>query len=134
MLSPISSSSPYTQDFEDYYTASTIGQHSPSYSDTVFQQSSYDGSSAEMYPQFDMNIAPWTGFGPGVVGQERAVPSFYQARSNCALQQQQPPITRSGSRHHNDYASGHHNVVDIERIRQGLDVRTTVSEMIHDGE
>jgi hypothetical protein len=31
-----------------------------------------------------------------------------------------------GGRHTHDFASGHHNVVDVERIRRGLDVRTTV--------
>ena len=30
-------------------------------------------------------------------------------------------------RPHGDFAAGHHNTVDIDRIRQGLDVRTTVS-------
>lgn len=30
-------------------------------------------------------------------------------------------------RSHHEYASPHHNVVDIEAIRKGLDVRTTVS-------
>ena len=33
---------------------------------------------------------------------------------------------KNGQRHNHEYASGHHNVVDVERIRQGLDVRTTV--------
>ena len=56
------------------------------------------------------------------------MPSLHPARSNPVLQQQQT-IPRPGARHHNDYSSGHHNVVDVERIRQGLDVRTTVSEL-----
>lgn len=32
------------------------------------------------------------------------------------------------SPHHN--ATGHHNHVDIQRIREGIDVRTTVSQLL----
>jgi hypothetical protein len=59
---------------------------------------------------------------PGVVGQERVdhspryAPLVYYQRGS--------PMKMNRSTH--DYASGHHNVVDVERIRQGLDVRTTV--------
>ena len=36
------------------------------------------------------------------------------------------PLSKLGQRQHNECLSGHHNIVDIERIRLGLDVRTTI--------
>lgn len=49
-----------------------------------------------------------------------------QARVPYPIPQQRhsgKPVTRQG----HEYGSAHHNVVDVERIRQGTDVRTTVS-------
>ena len=65
-------------------------------------------------------LLPW-GYRPGVVGQER----FARARSSPVVSQQHYS-PKSNNRMGPEYTSGHHNVVDVERIRQGLDVRTTV--------
>ena len=36
------------------------------------------------------------------------------------------PLSKLNLRQHSDCLSGHHNIVDVERIRLGLDVRTTI--------
>lgn len=64
-------------------------------------------------------------YGPGAIGQERGTVPSPQVRSGPYPQQQRGPLRVVG-RQNNDYTSGHHNVVDVERIRRGLDVRTTV--------
>lgn len=63
--------------------------------------------------------------GPGAIGQERATAPPAQIRSRPYPQQHHAP-SRVVGRQNSDYSSGHHNVVDVERIRRGLDVRTTV--------
>ncbi len=65
--------------------------------------------------------------GPGAIGQERgqAYPTHFR-NGGYSPQRRGPP--RFGGRHAHDFASGHHNVVDVDRIGRGLDVRTTVSE------
>ena len=71
-------------------------------------------------------FASWDILGPGAIGQERGqvfLPHF----SNSTYSPQRRGPTKFGGRHTQDFASGHHNVVDVERIRRGLDVRTTVS-------
>ena len=48
-----------------------------------------------------------------------------QARASYPVQQHRhigKPVARQG----HEYGSAHHNFVDVERIRQGTDVRTTV--------
>lgn len=62
---------------------------------------------------------------PGAIGQERG--QLRHSRSHYGQQISGGHITSRAGRSEQDYASGHHNVVDIERIRRGLDVRTTVS-------
>lgn len=65
-------------------------------------------------------------FGPGAIGQERG--QVYQPHhKNNSYSPQRRGQSRFGNRHNHDFTSGHHNVVDVERIRRGLDVRTTVS-------
>ena len=64
----------------------------------------------------------WSPFSPGTIGQERGLPAVSQD-----YYVQQRGDTRTGSRQPVDFASGGHNVVEINRIRAGLDVRTTVS-------
>ena len=49
------------------------------------------------------------------------------SRSRMGAIQYQQRSPTNGPRQNCEYAAGHHNIVDIERIRQGLDVRTTVS-------
>jgi hypothetical protein len=67
----------------------------------------------------------------GVIGQERGL----LRQSNDYLQGRYSGPSRGThnrvvARHDQDYTAGHHNVVDIERIRRGLDVRTTVNNLI----
>ncbi|KAI9826798.1 MAG: hypothetical protein M1832_005736 [Thelocarpon impressellum] len=61
----------------------------------------------------------------GAIGQERGQlrqPGFHNGRYSPSRRS----TMRVGGRHDHDYTSGHHNVVDVERIRRGLDVRTTI--------
>lgn len=71
-------------------------------------------------------LRAWDVFGPGAIGQERGQTYQPQLRNGAYSPQRRGP-PRFGGRHTHDFASGHHNVVDVERIRRGLDVRTTVS-------
>ena len=64
-------------------------------------------------------------YGPGAIGQEREMAPPPQVRSG-PYPQQHRGSSRMVGRQNSDYTSGHHNVVDVERIRRGLDVRTTV--------
>lgn len=68
------------------------------------------------------------GYSPGAIGQERIVHHTPQPRALYCLQQQRG-LTKLVGRQNHDYASVHHNVVDVDRIRQGTDVRTTVSKV-----
>ena len=70
-------------------------------------------------------LGAWDVFGPGAIGQERGQTHQPQFRIG-AYSPQRRGAPRFGGRHTHDFASGHHNVVDVERIRRGLDVRTTV--------
>lgn len=124
-LSPSLSSSPPSSDHDDYYMVSPIGPYTQGYSDTEPLRGRYSGSPFDEYPGYGTHMTPWASVAPGMAGQARDLGPPNQARNGPLLQQQQV-LSRPGARQHNDYASGHHNVVDIERIRQGLDVRTTV--------
>lgn len=77
------------------------------------------------YSDFGLRSPSWAAFNPGAVGQERATPLLTQVRSGHFLQQQRSSGKPAG-RHSHDYSSGHHNVVEVDRIRLGTDVRTTV--------
>ena len=77
------------------------------------------------YSNYGFQSPAWAGYYPGAIGQERGVPVPPQARASHSLQQHRhsaKPLARQG----HEYGSAHHNVVDVERIRQGTDVRTTV--------
>lgn len=124
-LSPNLSLSSLGPDHDEHYMISPIGSYSPGYSDTEFQRARYSTSPFSEYPGYGNHTTPWESIAPRVVGQARVVSPPYRARNGSLLQQQQV-TSRPGARQHNDYASGHHNVVDVERIRKGLDVRTTV--------
>ncbi|KAL8791431.1 MAG: hypothetical protein Q9213_000047 [Squamulea squamosa] len=78
------------------------------------------------YPASGMQTPTWSSFdatssNPGAVGQERQTPmsSFH------SLHQYPRSLVRHGGRQAPDPSSGHHNVVDVNRIRKGADVRTT---------
>ena len=69
----------------------------------------------------------WSTFSPGTIGQERHTPILPQTHREHFL-----PRKRSHghvARRYIESSSGHHNVVEIDRIRQGTDVRTTASHL-----
>ena len=73
------------------------------------------------------SILPWHFFGHGAIGQER-VPSQYHAQTWSPVAQPNFDFARMGYRRDIEQSSPNHNMVDIERIQNGLDVRTTVSQ------
>ena len=101
---------------EDYLSAFTPRSSGPS--------SSWSPVNSP-YSEYGLHSPIWTPYAPGTIGQERGVQALSQAHPGHFLQQQRSLGKLSGRQNH-DHASGHHNVVDIERIRQGTDVRTTV--------
>ena len=76
-----------------------------------------------------MPVLSWQTCATAPVGQ-RMMPQNLQGHLGPVAQRQYGPY-KNGPRHNHEFASGHHNVVDIERIRQGLDVRTTVRIQFH---
>ena len=98
------------------------------------QKSSYSGpESAETSPwspffspyvDYGLQSPLWSPYTPGAIGQERGASMLSPYSGVHPYQQRGPGKYLARSPH--DYSSGHHNIVDIERIRQGLDVRTTV--------
>ena len=64
----------------------------------------------------------WSPYSPGAIGQERN-PSTPSQQDFYAQQRQ---MIRANERQPADFANAGHNIVDIDRIRAGLDVRTTV--------
>lgn len=79
------------------------------------------------YPAFNLPTPPWgvfhsTHYGPGAIGQERHSP-FTPPNPVHRLPRN---FLMSRGRHVREQSGGYHNVVDVNRIRQGADVRTTV--------
>lgn len=68
----------------------------------------------------------WSSYSPGAIGQERGSVSHHHVR-HAGSHHQMRTSGKFGGRHQHDFAAIHHNVVDVDRIRAGLDVRTTVS-------
>lgn len=67
----------------------------------------------------------WSPYTPGAIGQERGTPQIPNARHG-SYHPQQGGHAKPGGRSFHEFGSGHHNVVDVDRISQGTDVRTTV--------
>lgn len=76
------------------------------------------------YPDYGLHSPLWSPYTPGAIGQERATPTLSPYRHGFYPYHERFPHKFMGR--HGDYPSGHHNIVDVERIRQGLDVRTTI--------
>ena len=77
------------------------------------------------FPTPGMQALPWAAFDTapyesGAIGQERNSPL-------SPISPVHAHAKRHGGRHVQEYAGGHHNIVEVNRIRQGADVRTTVS-------
>ncbi|KAL8674624.1 MAG: hypothetical protein Q9168_000999 [Polycauliona sp. 1 TL-2023] len=86
----------------------------------------------QSFPLSGMQTPSWSNFdntvsNPGAIGQERHTPMSPSNNVN----QYPRNVVRHGGRHVPDHSSGHHNVVDINRIRKGADVRTTVRSILH---
>ena len=76
-------------------------------------------------PRYGIPAPPWMPFGSNVITGDRAMtPHTRSCGPFLVTGYRTSP--RGTSRRDRDYLSGHHNVVDVARIRQGLDVRTTV--------
>ena len=80
---------------------------------------------AHTHGEADRSFSSWEMLGPGAIGQERGQVYQPQLKNGGFSSHRHGPL-KFGSRQPHDFASGHHNVVDVERIRRGLDVRTTV--------
>lgn len=122
------------------------GHHTPSSLNNSF--SGFDRSSSQTSPfwsptytsgsSYGIPSSTWSPNSPGAVGQERgAMPSpshgsFYQNQlGNGSLQLEQPRSLYKGSRRQSEHNIGTHNVVDANRIRYGIDVRTTVRDFTY---
>ena len=115
-LTQSSGSSPQWSPVYSPYPDYTL--HSPSWA--TYSPGAYSSSS------YSPGMITPTGYSPGAIGQERVAPQTPQSRPS-QFPQQHGGLSKIGNRQSHDFASGHHNVVDVDRIRQGTDVRTTVS-------
>jgi len=106
---------PFRQHPNGLYTPSSLS----SYHNSIWSQG-YSPCS-----EFSQQSPTWSAFSPGTIGQERGTPLLSRTRQEHYIQQQRGQGSMA-VRRYPDNSSGHHNVVDIERIRQGTDVRTTV--------
>ena len=79
------------------------------------------------YPNLGMQSPLWASSSPGAIGQERGALTL-PPRGQGSQGQRDCGQNKSGGRQYHDNPSGHHNVVDVGRIRDGIDVRTTVSD------
>ncbi|KAL8897111.1 MAG: hypothetical protein Q9192_002742 [Flavoplaca navasiana] len=77
----------------------------------------YHSTQSPTWSNFDATLS-----NPGTIGQERRTPISPFHCSNPHPRN----LMRHGGRHLPDHSGGHHNVVDINRIRKGADVRTTI--------
>ena len=77
------------------------------------------------FTDFPQQSSIWSPLSPGAIGQERGTP--LSSRTHQERYGQQRRSQGQIIRRYSDNPSGHHNVVDIDHIRQGTDVRTTVS-------
>lgn len=131
---PTSRSLTLRKDLGGHHTPSplTHGFHGSDRSDSQaspFWSPTYSSGSGYRIPS-----SIWSSGSPGAIGQERGatlspcLPSFYQkplGNGAFDMQQHQRSLYKGGRRY-NEHSIGTHNVVDIHRIRIGLDVRTTV--------
>lgn len=115
----------YRKDLSGPDTPSSHGSYNHRYMGRNSDQISCWSPSFNSFSNFGLQSPVWSNYSPGTIGQERRVPSLPVNRQGYV--QQQRGQGRASGRQHHEYGSGHHNVVDIDRIRLGTDVRTTVS-------
>lgn len=112
-------------DYQSEQSLSPLGDFDPGFTPRSSGHNSPWSPPYGQYHDFGIQPTSWPPFNPGAVGQERGTPLSSHARSAHPLQQQRISGKPTGRQGH-DYSGGHHNVVDVERIRLGTDVRTTV--------
>ena len=108
-------------------------QHAPSSRD--FYSHGYLGANPDRNPFWSPNYSTflnsglqspiWSTVNPGAIGQERGTPTLLDQRQGYYSPQHRGN-SKIGGRQTHESASGHHNVVDVDRIARGIDVRTTV--------
>ena len=121
-LSPASSSTPGSQEFgEASPFGCPFGRSFGKSTNQIFQT-----------PQRSNNSNYTTGGSAGSTIYHTLTPRFAGHETKYTHLMQLPnhqaisPLSKLSLRQHSDCLSGHHNVVDVERIRLGLDVRTTI--------
>ena len=102
------------------YTPSSLSN----FSRGTFDQTPSWSPTYNPFSDFPQQSPVWSPLSPGAIGQERDTP--LSSRSHQERYGQQKRGQGQLIRRYGDNPSGHHNVVDIDRIRQGTDVRTTV--------
>ena len=121
LQTPTSSQFPFRKYPSGLYTPSTLS----SLSRGPLDQTSSWSPTYNPFSDFPQQSPVWSSLSPGAIGQERGTPSLSHTGQERYGQQKrgQGQVIRR----YNENPAGHHNVVDIDRIRQGTDVRTTVS-------
>ena len=112
---------PFRKYLGGLYTPSSLSSVSPG----SFDQTQTWSPNYNPFLEIAQHSPVWSPFGPGTIGQERG--TQFAACTHQDRYGQQKRVQGQLFRRFTDNASGHHNVVDIDRIRQGTDVRTTVS-------
>ena len=120
LQSPSASPFPFRKYPGGVYTPSSLS----SFSHETFDQNPIWSPHYNPFSEFPQRSAVWSPFSPGAIGQERNTPLLSRTHHERYVQQKRSQAQMV--RRYNDNPSGHHNVVDIDRIRQGTDVRTTV--------
>ncbi|KAI9718973.1 MAG: hypothetical protein M1812_003858 [Candelaria pacifica] len=97
----------------------------PGYTYPRQSMNAYPGPGAPYYPSYSRYGAvrgPLDMYRPVGIGQDRG-PYTQGQHQSSPYSPRRRVGPRIGGR---DHVTGHHNVVDVERIRRGLDVRTTI--------
>lgn len=115
----------YRKDFNEQDTPSSHHNYNQGYMAGSFDQNPLWSPNYSTFLNSGVQSPIWAAFSPGAIGQERVTPTLLHQRQ-AYYPQQNRTQSKIGGRQSHDYASGHHNIVDIDRIRQGIDVRTTV--------
>ena len=112
------------------HSVSPFESRSPSFTPQGASEGSTLSPFSPPFPSFGISTSPWTryevnSYSPRNNDQQRGVsfPHDQQDRPQHYTRSSARPVAR----YSHEISSGHHNVVDVERIRKGVDVRTTVS-------
>ena len=133
--SPTSRSLTCRKDLGGHHTPSPLAQTFDSFNQSDSQRSPFWSPTYSTGNSYRIPSSIWSPESPGAIGQERGAmlsprfSNFYpKPLGNGAFEipQHQRSLYKGGRRH-NEHSIGTHNVVDIHRIRIGLDVRTTVT-------